>query len=390
MQDFLTECDELLEQLDQDFVAIESRPEDNELLNRIFRAFHTIKGTSGFMGFQRYSDDDPPGRGRPESDAQGRAQSHPARDGRISERSRPAPPHARDIRQGAPRNTNSENCWAGFTNSWSRTSRIVPCSAKSSWPTEPFSHAERREALQQAVESKQRLGEVLIEKQFATPIQIRDVAAETSRGSRMMKEAARTIRVDVNKLDETCQSRRRTRAWNAIAVAQLTRDFRPGVFSSEEFERRSANLPPALASSLKNLQAASLKTRMVPIDVVFRRFPRMVRDLSNSLGKKCSLVIRGEDTELDKTIVEEIADPLVHLIRNSLDHGIEPPSAREKAGKPRKGTMRLEARPEGDFIIGQIEDDGAGIDPERIATKAVEKGIVTFESAEDDDPPRNP
>lgn len=118
---------------------------------------------------------------------------------------------------------------------------------------------------------------------------------------------------------------------------------------------------------------------MVPIETLFRKFPRMVRDTAHLLNKDVELAIRGEDTELDKTMVELIGDPLVHLIRNSLDHGLEPPEARVAAGKPGTGTILLEAKQEGDQITILIHDDGAGIDPARIARKAVEKGFATSE-----------
>ncbi len=117
---------------------------------------------------------------------------------------------------------------------------------------------------------------------------------------------------------------------------------------------------------------------MVPIDAVFSKFPRLVRDLSRSLNKEVDLIIRGQETEIDKTMVELVSDPLVHLIRNSLDHGMELPDEREQVSKPRKGTICLEARQEGDRIIVSISDDGAGIDPVRILDKAIEKALVSM------------
>ena len=113
--------------------------------------------------------------------------------------------------------------------------------------------------------------------------------------------------------------------------------------------------------------------------MVFRRFPRLVRDVTHTLKKDAQLILHGEDTELDKTMVELIGDPMIHLVRNSLDHGIEAPEVREQAGKPRQGTIRLDARQEGDQIVISISDDGAGINPERVGRKAVEKGFVTAE-----------
>ncbi len=126
-----------------------------------------------------------------------------------------------------------------------------------------------------------------------------------------------------------------------------------------------------------DLQMAVMKTRMVPIARVFNRFPRVVRDLARELKKEVKLIIEGEDTELDRSIVEEIGDPLVHLVRNAIDHGIEPPEEREFLGKPRQGTLRLAAYHEGNHIVILVEDDGRGIDIEKVKKKALERGLVT-------------
>src|SRR2546428_13174993 len=116
---------------------------------------------------------------------------------------------------------------------------------------------------------------------------------------------------------------------------------------------------------------------MAPIDTVFGKCPRLVRDVAPNLKKEVDLLVSGEDTELDKTMVEMIGDPLVHLVRNSLDHGLELPDVRESAGKPRKGTIRLEARQEGEQNIIRVGEDEAGIDPACIGKKTMEKGMVT-------------
>jgi len=120
-----------------------------------------------------------------------------------------------------------------------------------------------------------------------------------------------------------------------------------------------------------------MKTRMLPIGKVFNKFPRMIRDLSRELNKKIELVLAGEDTELDKSLVEEIGDPLVHIIRNSCDHGIETPEERIAKGKPEQGTISLKAYNEGNQIVIQIDDDGKGLDPQMLKEKSFEKGIIT-------------
>src|SRR5262249_54755606 len=140
------------------------------------------------------------------------------------------------------------------------------------------------------------------------------------------------------------------------------------------------NLSTARLSFItEELQGAALRTRMVPIDAVFKRFPRLVRDVSRAVQKEVELVISGEDTEIDKTMVELLGDPLIHIVRNSLDHGLEKSEVRVAAGKPRNGTIRLEAEQEGDQIVISVIDDGAGIDPDRIVRKAIERGLTTAE-----------
>jgi two-component system chemotaxis sensor kinase CheA len=136
-----------------------------------------------------------------------------------------------------------------------------------------------------------------------------------------------------------------------------------------------------LAVVTADLQAGVMRTRMQPIRKVFGRFPRVVRDLARSLGKDINLELSGEDTDLDKNLVEALADPLVHLVRNAVDHGIESPEVRERAGKPRQGSVRLSAQQEGDHILLSISDDGAGMDAEVLRSKAVEKGLLEPEAA---------
>jgi two-component system chemotaxis sensor kinase CheA len=120
-----------------------------------------------------------------------------------------------------------------------------------------------------------------------------------------------------------------------------------------------------------------MQVRMMPVEAVFMRFPRMVRDLANSLGKKLELVISGEDTELDRTVIDELGDPLVHMLRNAVDHGLESPEERIAAGKPETGTVRLSARHEGNSVVIVVEEDGRGIDPEKLRQAVVAKGLLT-------------
>jgi two-component system chemotaxis sensor kinase CheA len=131
-----------------------------------------------------------------------------------------------------------------------------------------------------------------------------------------------------------------------------------------------------------SLHDAVMKVRMVPVERTFNRFPRMVRDLSKELGKGINLIMSGEDTEVDRTVIDEIGDPLIHLIRNSLDHGIESIEDRVAKGKPEDGTVNLRAYPDGNTVVIEVEDDGKGIDSEKIKDKAVSNGLLTREEAD--------
>ena len=147
--------------------------------------------------------------------------------------------------------------------------------------------------------------------------------------------------------------------------------------ANEDMSKAISNLDVVTA----NLQNSVMKTRMQPIKKVFGRFPRVVRDLARSLEKEINLELQGEETDLDKNLVEALADPLVHLVRNAVDHGIEMPDEREASGKPRVGTIILAAEQEGDHILLSIEDDGAGMDADVLRRKAVAKGLMDEDAA---------
>lgn len=186
-----------------------------------------------------------------------------------------------------------------------------------------------------------------------------------------VQQGETTVRVDTKRLDDIM---------NLVGELVLVRNRLSTLQASVEDEAVSSavsNLDVVTA----DLQMAVMKTRMQPIKKVFGRFPRVVRDLARSLKKEVQLVLEGEDTDLDKNLVEALADPLVHLVRNAVDHGIEMPDAREKAGKDRQGTVLLKAAQEGDHIELTIADDGGGMDPDVLRQKAVEKGIMDEEAA---------
>lgn len=183
-------------------------------------------------------------------------------------------------------------------------------------------------------------------------------------GIKALSRMGQTIRIDVERLDELM---------NLVGELVIQRTRLAQI-------RELGNATDELARITNELQNLVMKVRMVPIEQVFNRFPRMVRDLSQESNKKVRLEIYGAETELDKTVVDAMGDPLMHLIRNAIDHGIEPPEERIKLGKPEEGLVKLSAYHEGNNIYIEVEDDGAGIDVEKVKKKAIEKGIISEES----------
>lgn len=380
LQDFLVESEELLQGMDQDMVTLESTPNDADLLNRIFRALHTIKGTSGFLGF------DPVVR-----------LSHRAEDVlnalrrneiQLSQRMMDALLKAKDqlgqmlndIRGGGLKTYAIDDlieelqCVQKPTAAPLRLGEMLV--AEGTIEPSTLEGALREQATSPTSE---KLGQLLVKGGLATTADVGNALVNQKQGAKTTPETgAQTMRVDVHKLDELI---------NLIGelvlernrLVQLSRDFSSGRVDTQHFDSAFSQSTARLSFITEELQSTGLKTRMVPIDAVFRKFPRLVRDVAHSLQKEVDLRVEGQDTEIDKTMVELIGDPLVHLVRNSLDHGIEIPEARVKSGKSRQGTIRLEARQEGDQIVIAIADDGAGIDPERVLRKAIEKKLVTPE-----------
>ena len=189
-------------------------------------------------------------------------------------------------------------------------------------------------------------------------------AADKAAAAQQAAQAETTVRVDTKRLDQIM---------NMVGELVLVRNrlvSLSGTVQSEEMSKAISNLDVVTA----DIQGAVMKTRMQPIKKVFGRFPRVVRDLARSLQKDIELVLEGEETDLDKNLVEALADPLVHLVRNSVDHGIEMPDVRQKAGKKRTGTVKLAAAQAGDHILLTIHDDGAGMDPEKLKGIAIKNG----------------
>ncbi len=379
IQEFLAESEEFLQRMDQDMVALEAAPHDAELLNRIFRALHTIKGTSGFLGFEpivRLSH-----RAEDVLNAlrKGEAQlSRPIIDALLAARDYLGK-MLQNVREGGLQQYEMGSLLKALESAQNSREQ-PPALGELLVKQEVISSATLNAVLeeQSSAAEPRKLGQMLVQKGLASPAEVGDALVRQKEIAKPRDAAASTMRVETAKLDdlinligELVLERNR--------LLQLSRDLSSGRLATNELSSSLNQFSSRLSFITEELQAAGLKTRMVPIEAVFRKFPRLVRDIAGGLKKEVELVLVGQETELDKTMVELIGDPLVHLVRNSLDHGIEVPEIRERAGKPRRGTIRLEARQEGDQIVIIIGDDGAGMDPERIGRKAVEKGLIPAE-----------
>ena len=404
LEDFLAEVTEILEQLDQDLVELEENPEDLELLNKIFRAAHTMKGTSSFMGFEKMTTVTHRMEDILNLLRKGEAKLTPEVMDVVLE--------AVDVVKGIVDNiretqTEGDVDITEIVNKLEDTYKALTGQKKEEQqeeivigggkpPSKEELEAFDREIQEQLKKEQEKEEEIVIgggkppskEELEAFDREIQELLKkeqekekeETSRKKPQKEEKKErkgdtTIRVDVSRLDALM---------NLVGELVLGRNRLLRIAQQLSAKYEDDELIHALEETLDqvdfittDLQMAVMKTRMVPIARVFNRFPRVVRDLARELNKEVRLVIEGEDTELDRSIVEEIGDPLVHLVRNAIDHGIEPPEEREFLGKPRQGLLRLSAYHEGNHIVILVEDDGRGIDIEKIKKKALDRGLVT-------------
>ncbi|ERM92311.1 chemotaxis protein CheA [Caldanaerobacter subterraneus subsp. yonseiensis KB-1] len=231
-------------------------------------------------------------------------------------------------------------------------------------------------------EEKEKLEEMLLAIPEVERVEIEEInvtpSKEETEDTQILEAAKKTIsqnktsksvRVDIDRLDNLM---------NLVSELIIIKTRLEGL-EADNKNPETANAIEYLERITTSLHDAVMKVRMVPVERVFNRFPRMVRDLSHELGKKITLNMYGQETEVDRTVIDEIGDPLVHLIRNSIDHGIEPPEERIKKGKPEVGTINLKAYHEGNNVIIEVSDDGRGIDIEKVKEKAIERGLYTQE-----------
>ena len=335
VESFIVETKELLDKLDNDLVELEKRQNDVELLNAIFRYVHTIKGTSSFIGFEQMSE-----------------LTHKFEDvlNKLRKFELKLNPEIMDVILKA------QDLMKVL---------LSKLEANDLSPIDISGVVSKLERISR--------GEFLIEED------VEKASVDNVSQKLQSKVIDKTVRIDVEQLDELM---------NLVGELVLGRNRLTQIVSGivERFEGESLarELMDTIAQVdylTSELQAVVMRARMMPIAKVFSKFPRIVRDLSRDLNKEVELLIYGEETEVDKSVIESIHDPLVHLIRNAIDHGIETPQERKAVGKPEKGKVILRAEHEGNFIVITVEDDGRGIDPERVRRKAVEKKIITEQEA---------
>lgn len=384
VSEFLTESQELLDQLDQDLLSLERDPSDSSVIEPIFRSFHTIKGTCGFLGFTNVE-----------------TLTHAAesllsrvRDGDVQ----PTPPvidallssldAMRDAMEAIEATESDAECSSdelvarlhGLRLGVGDAEDDTAADAGSGHETERIGDvlvakgsADRTDveiaATEQALGDRRLLGEILVDNQDVARDDV--ISALGDQQSSRQGSSNGSIRVDVALLDDLM---------NLVGELVLTRNQ---ILQLADGQSDSQYSGPAQRLNLitSELQEGVMKTRMQPIETAWRKLPRVVRDLAHQLGKQVRVEMEGKKTELDKTIIEAIKDPLTHIVRNTVDHGIELPDDRIAAGKPAEGRLVLSASHEGGQVIIEASDDGAGIDLERVKAIAAERGIISADTA---------
>ncbi|BAW46644.1 histidine kinase CheA [Helicobacter pylori] len=448
MEDFLIEAFEMNEQLDQDLVELEHNPEDLDLLNRIFRVAHTIKGSSSFLNLNilthlTHNMEDVLNRAR-----KGEIKITPdimdvvlrsidlmktllvtirdtgsdtnnGKENEIEEavkqlqaitsqnlegakegtKEAPQKENEKEVKKEAKKENIKEN----------QENKAKAPTAKDFASDNPLADEPDLDYTNMSAEEVEAEIERLLnkrqeadkerraqKKQEAKPKQEVAPKTETSKAPKTETKTKakadteenkapsigveQTVRVDVRRLDHLM---------NLIGELVLGKNRLIRIYGDveerydgEKFLEELNQVVSSISAVTTDLQLAVMKTRMQPVGKVFNKFPRMVRDLSRELGKSIELIIEGEETELDKSIVEEIGDPLIHIIRNSCDHGIEPLEERRRLNKPETGKVQLSAYNEGNHIVIKISDDGKGLDPVMLKEKAIEKGVISERDAE--------
>ena len=374
VREFLIESFENLDKLDRDFVELEAEPTNPDLLGSVFRTLHTIKGTAGFFGFHKLERLAHVGENLLDS----------MRDGSklLNEESATVLLEMVDgIRALLERiEAASDEGDLDFEDLAVRLTQLNEGPAESAATEDPAveeaaaADAEHQQEEEQPVETEmdgpQELEDSpVVETAGATESEARESSADEpgSQKSSGARVTDNSLRVDVSLLD---------RLMNMVGELVLARN-QILQNCTEDADNAMHAASQRLNLITTELQEGVMKTRMQPIGNLWSKFPRIVRDVARECGKKAALEMEGRETELDKTIVEAIKDPLTHMVRNSVDHGVEAPEDRIAAGKPEEGLLTMRAFHEGGQVVIEIADDGAGIDVERIRDKALSRGFLT-------------
>ncbi len=447
MEDFLIEAFEMNEQLDQDLVELEHNPEDLDLLNRIFRVAHTIKGSSSFLNLNilthlTHNMEDVLNRARKgeikitpdimdvvlrsidlmktllvtirdtgsdtnngkeneieeavkqlqaitSQNLEGAKETSGAKEAQKEEAKEEIKEKAKEEvkanKTPTAENTASDNPLADEPDLDYTNMSAEEVEAEIERLLNKRQEADKERRAQKKQEAKQEVTPTKEPPKTETPKAPKtETKAKTKADTEENKAPSigveQTVRVDVRRLDHLM---------NLIGELVLGKNRLIRIYSDveerydgEKFLEELNQVVSSISAVTTDLQLAVMKTRMQPVGKVFNKFPRMVRDLSRELGKSIELIIEGEETELDKSIVEEIGDPLIHIIRNSCDHGIEPLEERRRLNKPETGKVQLSAYNEGNHIVIKISDDGKGLDPVMLKEKAIEKGVISERDAE--------
>ena len=397
--DFILEAQEILDRLGEQLVSLEQSPQDSDQLNAVFRGFHTLKGGAGFLGIQAmvelcHAAEETLGMAR---SGKATLQAH------HFDAAQQSLDYLQSMLDAVSAGTEPGFAPPELIAQFDVNGPATPAPVAAAASGELITDDEFENLLDQlhggaapsAVASTKKADDGLIgEDEFealldqlhggavpgakaapaATPAAPRapaPAAAPRPAANKPMAEAEHTVRVDTKRLDAIV---------NLIGELVLSRNRLKTLrarLHDEELDRAVSTLDIATA----RLQSAVMRTRMQPVGKVFSRFPKVARDVARNLKKEVELELVGAETELDRNLVEALADPLVHLVRNAIDHGVETPELREAQGKPRSGHVRLSAQQEGDYVSIEVQDDGAGIDPERLRQKAREKGLIDPEAA---------
>jgi two-component system chemotaxis sensor kinase CheA len=377
VSEFLVESHENLDRLDTDLLALESNPNAREMLASIFRSIHTIKGTCGFLGYGRLESLTHVGEnllsllrdGKVGVDSETTTALLALVDatrrmlGNIEKQGSEGPDEFLELKETLTR------LQGEFAKPAKKSAPATPATASvASVPTSPVSAPAPAPAAAAAAPTPSAPPAPVA---ASSPAATAAAPSEAPRAQGEHSVADNSIRVDVGQLDKLM---------NLVGELVLARN-QVLQFTTGSSDNGFLATTQRLNLITTELQESVMKTRMQPISNVWSKLPRVVRDLSQSLGKKIRVEMDGKETELDKTILEAIKDPLTHIVRNSCDHGIETPEVRAQRGKPAEGVLALRAFHEGGQVIIEISDDGGGIDVERVKRKAVANGILTQEQA---------